>query len=86
MNFKIFMYIYFYQPYLLKIIISGNNLGVFSLDLGTEEHKVVYLFLSERVLYDKDFHENMSEGKSTLKSPNPADMIRPYIGRPMQVY
>lgn len=62
MNFKIFMYIYFYQPlYLLKIIISGNNLGVFSLDLGTEEHKVVYLFLSERVLYDKYFHENMKE-------------------------
>lgn len=34
MNFKIFMYIYFYQRYLLKIIISGNNWGVFSLDLG----------------------------------------------------
>lgn len=31
---KIFMYIYFYQRYLLKIIISGNNWGVFSLDLG----------------------------------------------------
>lgn len=61
MNLMIVMYIYFYQPYLLKIIISGNNLGVFSLDLGTEEHKVVYLFLSERVLYDKDFHENMKE-------------------------
>lgn len=61
MNFKIFMYIYFYQPYLFKIIISGNNLGVISLDLGTEEHKVVYLFLSERVFYDKDFHENMKE-------------------------
>lgn len=46
---------------MLKIIILGNNLGVFSLDLGIEEYKVVYLFLSERVLYDKDFYENMKE-------------------------